>query len=481
MQIRASASRLHREHRKVSIPFRSFARTAVALVLLAFPLSTSAAQDRYVEIAARHQRPRIYHEAFVLPGSANGHAVISFRIPNPLLVFVQDRSAFLSNVEVAVAVYRNEEKVDEQIWRQAQRAATFDVTQDRSEDVEGRVVFRLDPGLYTYRMTLNDGPADVERPFRVPDISADGISTPFIVKGLERDGTDIRLDPLNLGGDAPYGERARVVVPLGPDTGSAGAELQYRLYRIGRDRRETIRRDRGAQAPYQLEPEDVLVRNGTLKLDETVPVGRIDEGCLCWETSDEAVGRLAVLDLQIDELEDAEYLLDVVLKAHGETRRHRSTFRTHWRDMPLSLYDHVVAIRNLTFIESRETVRSMLRGSREERIERFRAYWLRRDPSPGTVFNELMDEYYRRIDHAASEFRSGKSPYPDGLLTDAAEVFIVHGPPHDISNSFPSSGGVQEVWSYSDGRRFVFWAPSSLEPMELQREDVPRGRAERGD
>src|SRR5690606_34372307 len=112
-------------------------------------------------------------------------------------------------------------------------------------------------------------------------------------------------------------------------------------------------------------------------------------------------------------------------------------------------------------------IRAMLRGSRAEREQSILSYWKARDPSPGTPYNELMAEYYRRIDHAAVAFRTGAGPIPNGLRTDQARIYIVHGPPEGVDRTFPPTGGVEETWTYGDGRRFVFWAASSLDPLAL--------------
>jgi hypothetical protein len=58
-------------------------------------------------------------------------------------------------------------------------------------------------------------------------------------------------------------------------------------------------------------------------------------------------------------------------------------------------------------------------------------------------------------------------PGPDGLHTDQARIFIRNGPADASERIVLSSGGVQETWTYADGRRFVFWAASSLDPFEL--------------
>jgi GWxTD domain-containing protein len=94
----------------------------------------------------------------------------------------------------------------------------------------------------------------------------------------------------------------------------------------------------------------------------------------------------------------------------------------------------------------------------EEREQFIEQFWLRRDPTPGTVENEFKQEYYRRIAFANEHF-SGGIP---GWKTDRGRIYILYGPP-DAQESHPSGGsytrpaaqggGVTstypfEVWTY---------------------------------
>lgn len=469
-----------------------WARRIAPLALLCIPLLDAAAQDRYAQIAFRYDGARLYHEAIVLPGSASPQVLVAFRIPNSRLVFVQDGDEFVSEADVTVELYREDEKVDEAVWRGVKRARTFEETSSDTEDLAGHVRFDLDAGAYAYRLTLAGGKTGSRgsaprQPFDVVDFTGGGIGTPFFAEVQRADSALVELSASSLGGDVPFGRKVSTAVPMA--FSGSDPRLDYRLYRLdpdqaprepqwgGGDRASPARRAE-LREEFELSREDRLLLEGSTDLESAHPIGDLEPDCLCWHAEDDA-GRLALLDLGTDSLTNGAYLLEIELRTDEETRTRRTFFQTHWRDMPLSLYDVDVAIRNLSFIESRDRVRSMLRGSREDRIEAFRAYWEQRDPSPRTVINELMQEYYDRIDYAASEFRTGRTPLPDGLRTDAARVYIVHGSPEDISNSFPSTGGVQQVWTYPDGRQFIFWAPSSLEPLSLE-ESVSGSAAENG-
>jgi GWxTD domain-containing protein len=72
---------------------------------------------------------------------------------------------------------------------------------------------------------------------------------------------------------------------------------------------------------------------------------------------------------------------------------------------------------------------------REHFIEQF---WLRRDPTPGTVENEFKEEHYRRIAYANERyFVRGKTP---GWKTDRGRIYITYGPPNEIEDH--SAGGL---------------------------------------
>ncbi len=64
---------------------------------------------------------------------------------------------------------------------------------------------------------------------------------------------------------------------------------------------------------------------------------------------------------------------------------------------------------------------------REHFIEQF---WLRRDPTPGTIENEFKEEHYRRIAYANEKFAAGIP----GWKTDRGRIYITYGPPDEIED-----------------------------------------------
>jgi GWxTD domain-containing protein len=73
--------------------------------------------------------------------------------------------------------------------------------------------------------------------------------------------------------------------------------------------------------------------------------------------------------------------------------------------------------------------------SNEEKEHFIEQFWQRRDPTPGTVENEMKEEHYRRIAYTNQNYSAGIP----GWKTDRGRIYIVYGPP-DQKESHPSGG-----------------------------------------
>ncbi len=79
-----------------------------------------------------------------------------------------------------------------------------------------------------------------------------------------------------------------------------------------------------------------------------------------------------------------------------------------WYNRPVSLSDPEYAILSLKSIEEESKVQAP-EGSSSEYRKALTEHWRKSDPTPGTMFNPLMDENAsRRIDYAAKNFSSLK-------------------------------------------------------------------------
>ncbi len=134
----------------------------------------------------------------------------------------------------------------------------------------------------------------------------------------------------------------------------------------------------------------------------------------------------------------------------------------HIRDIDdaIAQLKHIAKDRDLSFIRGG--------ASDAEKANRFRAFWARLDPTPGTERNERMEEYYYRVDYANRRFGVGRSNA--GWNTDRGEVLIRFGEP-DFVQRHPYAVGARpyEVWEYPRlHRRFIFIDETGFGDYELR-------------
>jgi GWxTD domain-containing protein len=90
----------------------------------------------------------------------------------------------------------------------------------------------------------------------------------------------------------------------------------------------------------------------------------------------------------------------------------------------------------------------------EEKIKRYREFWIKKDPTSNTEENELYNEYARRVAYANENF----SHYIEGWRSDRGMVFIILGSPNNVDrHPFDLESKPYEVWQYYElNRSFVF-------------------------
>jgi GWxTD domain-containing protein len=124
-----------------------------------------------------------------------------------------------------------------------------------------------------------------------------------------------------------------------------------------------------------------------------------------------------------------------------------------WIGKPVSLKDPEEAIKYLKIIESEAKVSKLLSGSDYEKS--LNSYWKPLDPSPNTNYNELMNEFYQRVDYANREYKfiDGNG----GAYSDRGKTYIKYGTPNKIERNASNDDKVIETWFYNNPKRtFVF-------------------------
>ena len=97
------------------------------------------------------------------------------------------------------------------------------------------------------------------------------------------------------------------------------------------------------------------------------------------------------------------------------------------------------------------------RGKKGKELEDiFLEYWKVRDPTPKTSLNELMEEYYLRVNYVNDYFNMS---WKEGWETDFGMIYILFGPPDEIqrSNINSANNSAYQVWYYNRiNKQFIF-------------------------
>ncbi len=103
------------------------------------------------------------------------------------------------------------------------------------------------------------------------------------------------------------------------------------------------------------------------------------------------------------------------------------------------------ALKQMGYILNSEERREIKKVSTKNREKLFKKLWKRRDPTPDTAVNELMNEYYKRVAYSNMHFES----FMDGWETDRGMIYIIFGPPDEIDKfMLQQRQEPYETWQY---------------------------------
>ncbi|MCG8604119.1 GWxTD domain-containing protein [bacterium] len=126
----------------------------------------------------------------------------------------------------------------------------------------------------------------------------------------------------------------------------------------------------------------------------------------------------------------------------------------------------------LKYVSSAEDYSAIASAGESEQAALMDVFWKRRDPTPGTIENELKGEFLRRVRFAMQHF-SSSSKDGQGWQTDRGRIYITYGAPTDLRRrSMDTDSNPYEIWYYGHvDRRFVFMDKSGNGVFKLVHQD----------
>ncbi|MEK6572553.1 MAG: GWxTD domain-containing protein [Bacteroidota bacterium] len=409
------------------------ARLATLVVTLLWTCSAGFAQVENIQ-TKRVELPDFFLDALSFSGDTLGSRLdVYLQVPYEKLHFLRAGAGFNAKYEVTVGLFLPDNNlVTEKSWVEDVNVATFEESVSRGAYNLSERSFYLRPAKYTLRVQVRDSESkqtsQIDRALVVPNFAERdlSISDIMIVNKLSVEGGKKNIVP-------------NISANVGEETGNI--YLFFEVY--NRTDLDTIDLKYSVVNPKrvelisssQLEPISKLRTQVFLKLDSlSLPVGN-------YRFALEA--RRPVHDQKPGDEERP--LLAIAEKP----------FNVHWAGMPLSIANMELAIDQMRYIaKDKESDYIKSAPTVEEKQKRFLEFWNKRDPTPGTDRNELMEEYFNRVDYANTHF----GHYVDGWKTDMGMVFIILGAPNTVDrHPFEYDSKPYEVWYYYDrNRRYVF-------------------------
>lgn len=456
----------------------------------------------YQALVMRSHQPRFYYEALLLPSEKAGEQqlLVTFKIENDFLTFqkVDDASQsahksdhFHADYQISLEVFKadstlklenrrrpeNEfpnfsdrdrmrsrrftprrtrmpktEMVTHSYYRGSVDADTYEETQSNKKYAQGYLTVDLAPGKYQYVLALTQTNADNANHSSVSNliVPPKPAGRPFITFVQDTNGITVpgKVALVNFGHSVIYGKDFGVFFRI-PDY-KPGDQYELSISKLSFSRKDTA-----SDKIYKTHISKIIsgvsveadpdTEKVTLNLDKS-PNG----------------STFGFADLPNHTFPDAAYRMVISDSTTGHPVAFK-IFQSDWIDMPTSLLNLDVAIDMLKYIMKPKQVDEFRKGDYKEREERFKEFWKKKDPTPNTDYNELMAEYYRRIDYAYEHFSSLREP---GYDSDEGLVYIRKGPPESVKRQFPTNGPTEEVWDYPD-HRYIFQATSGFGDYKL--------------
>ncbi len=406
----------------------------------------------------------LYSELRALPHASPDSMMIMamFRIQYDALIF--ERSTSFRGEYVAMPTLEIEIKDTNGIirgriqWKDSVFAQTFEQSNDTKGYVFGMRSVILQRNHYVVTLALLDKGRVIKK-FRLPSIALREIGQPLFTSGNPFSNV---FTPDIYNGNIPFGStRQYAVFPLSSSISVTSA---------------TLNRQR-ANEEYSHHVKPITSTRTELRNNASIMPENLESSASFQPFPlliNEANG-LQVLIVQFPDNVIAPGRYSLVLH-HGEKQGKQDStrfdFACQWEDMPTTLISAEYARQVMKYLLTDNEFDKLSASSDLDIRKKIIDWWKKNDPSPTTIYDEPMTEYFRRADRAFTEFQTITES--DGIMTQRGKIALLYGFPKKRDMEIPSQGVRKEIWTYPSpiNKRFIFVQQSGKNFALIAIEDV---------
>lgn len=437
-------------------------RTSRSLGLLVLSVTATfmcLGQVEQEQLDFRSQRQAISYEVIPLFGDDSSKAVVDvhYRIRQDFFIFVRNdapkrEAEYIARGELVVELQDDQKvSVAREIRQIVLERSMIPRENEPLPDIEGAFCCSVSSGTYNIIISLDDresGRTFLERNRRVvataPTHKALEISGAFFVLPEAAGPSEGDIVPLNQAGNVLFGGIGGLITELFQPDSTSSLMVHWQLH--GQS-------DILGRRTLDFSDSTLLSANGLLGLS-------MREGKILYSTKPSPFPwKVCYVPLPIEKLEPGSFRLEIEYSLGQIKQAQEHQFRVIWPFRPVSLTDPDLAVEALRHIATDQQIYDMQSGSAARRADAFYEFWRSKDPDTTTAYNEVMAEYYYRVDEAMRKFSTlGEG---DGYKTDRGRVYILYGPPEQTDRLLQPGAAPTEVWTYGRlKKRFVFIDPN---------------------
>lgn len=368
--------------------------------------------------------PRFYFEIVNYKGDSpeKSKVEVFVSVPYSNIQFVKYNNEYKSEYNLTATFYKNDDEiVSERMWKEKVVTPNFKITSSKISSNLSYKTFFLEPAEYTVSISLEDLESrksyQIKTKTKVLDFS---------------DSLDLS-DILLISKIIKVGDKEQVIPNIANTVTSRDSSL-YFFFEVYSNKPDSL------NAVYTIKKTDG--EQSSKKSSElTISKGKN----VIYQKFENQTFELGKYDLLV-QLYDKE---GKKLKGIGKR------FTSKIYGFPRTITNLDDAVDEMVYIANPSQISDIKDApTYKEKLKRFLAYWKKKDPSPNTVENEILDEYYRRVSYANRHFRS----YYDGWKTDMGMIYITLGPPDQVERRpVAIDSKPYEIWAYYNiGKTFIF-------------------------
>lgn len=391
----------------------------------------SRGEDRRPDL---NLRKAILIESNVVPSDSNYTCYFSYKIPFNNILFLKDGESFTGGISLRLEVHEDDVYIKSEAVNKKIIVKDYNLTNSENDFLEGLLKLNLAEGEYLIKPSL-----------KIENLNRDILLSPF---PLEIKSSDLNFvyPPIPVYNEKYSHENSNYFRLVNSEGFLPHSIQNYNLIIPVAD--SSINEIR---VIIKQDDEEILNENYKKVEDIGFEISQINNAVCITNNSANVNTNLFLISGFSTKLNEGPAKLIVSINDEEKD----FDINIAWLDKPKTLLNTEFAIKILENVTPSSEVSDLTDGDEEDYYKNLVAYWKKFDQNKTTAFNEVMNEFYRRADHAVKEYSTPNNR--NGVSTDRGKIYIKYGKPDNVERSYSEKDNILEIWIYENiNKRFVF-------------------------